>query len=675
MRRVHLERPFTGGMVTDQPSYALGPQQTPFAQDLLSPSDLAVQRKGWTYNGTVADSATDLLGVWRAKFVLADVTRTMTTDASKIYVHNAAGAATKIEDWASCIPRAMYRDELLFCVQDGQTPMIRYSGAAVESDSIAAGQWITKSGEFNATSGTYSSDVAPGWYLRYAEVAPYFLRLLEKVSTTSVVLEDVQWAFTNTGSGSFTVQATALTSPCVSVYNASTMSLNGATGVVTGNGTKWDTGAWGAVDALQDAFLFLVDGSDLWQFRNILSVTDDDTLAVPITGGNSTDLSYHVMRACPFKDVAAHKGSLWGTGVAQYPDRVYYSPQGWNPSFPPGYVLPHDPDTTNFSANANDFFLETIDVPSPFDGDGNVAILESPNPLLVLKRHSVYGIYGEYPTVSSALIADGAGCIDIRSAWSFEFGQVWAGENGIFMYVNGQVIDLTDGRINREWRALTASFDYGTSDYCAIGEAYGHLIVSITTSGGATKRSYAYDLRDGAWMSRFTNHDARYFFSSKVPGEAEKLLWVGASGAQGRIQDSAPVLNLTGIAKDADGDSPRMQAWTGSNFAGGIENLDRIVDLQVHANVLDAGVAGATSMAVSVVSGGGIGNPADSTKTLTAISSDTADRVDRHNRKVARIGRLHQVRLDVSTLGTNTAATKVEVAQISASIRDSRVRA
>jgi hypothetical protein len=674
MRRVHLERPFTAGMNTELPAHAIGPQNSAFAQDLLSPNDVAVQRHGWAYDGSVADSATNLKGVYRAKFVLADVTRTITTDVNKVYLHNSAGSGTKLEDWAETIPRAVYRDELLLCAQDGQTPMLRYSGAAVESDGIAAGTTIIDSGEFNATSGTYSADVAPGWYLVYSEIAPYCLRVAEKVSTTSIVLEDVKWGQTLAGTGAFTVQATGLTTPCVSVYNASTMSMNGGTGVVTGNGTKWDTGDWGAVDPLQDAIMLQVDGSASYFIRNVISVTDDDTLTVLAGGTNSTDLPYSILRSCPFKDVAAHKGSLWGTGVAQFPDRVYYSPQGWNPSIPPGFTVPHDPIFGNSSENANDFLLEFIDVPSPFDGDGNVAILESPNPLLVLKRHSVYGVYGEYPTVASSLIADGAGCIDIRSAWSFDFGSVWAGENGIFAYINGQVVDLTDGKINREWRQLTDGFDFGTSDYCSIGEVSGHLIVSLVTDGGTTNRGYIYDLRDGAWMSRITNHKSRYFFSSKVPGEVEKLLWVGDND-QGRVMNSAGAINLTGLAKDGDGDSPRLQAWTGTNLTGGIENLDRVIDLQVHANVLDAGAAGATKMDVSVVSGGGIGNPADSTKTLTAINSDTVDRIDRHTRKVARKGRLHQVRLDVSTLGTNTAATKVEIDQISASIRDSRVRA
>lgn len=661
-------------MVTDLAAYNIGPQNSAFAQDLISPSDVATQRKGWAYDGTTADAAVNLKGIWRAEFILADVTRTLTASDSVVYIHNPSAGGTSVATSLSgpYLPRAMYRDELFLCAQDGHQPVLRYSGAGAASDAFTAGQTVDDTAQFTATSGTFSSDVAPGWYLVYGEIAPFYIRVLEKTSTTSITLEGVRWT-SSSASGAGVVQATGLTTPCVSVYNASTISA-ASDPTVEGAGTKWSTGDWGSVVAGEDALLPIDPDTGNAAIIAIDSVTDDDTLEAGSTLLLVAGTTYHIMRPAPFRDVAAHKGSFWGTGVAQYPDRVYYSPQGWNPSFPPGLIEPVDPRSATFGNPSGDYFLEFIDVPSPFDGDGNVAILESPNPLLVLKRHAVYGVYGEYPTVASALIADGAGCIDIRSAWSFEFGQVWAGETGIFAYINGQVVDLTDGRINREWRALTADFDFGTSDYCTIGEVYGHLIVHITTGGGTTHRTYAYDLRDGAWMSRLTNHKSRYFFSAKVPGEAEKLLWVGDDD-QGRVMNSEPAVSLTGIAKDGDGTSPRLQAWTGTGIAGGIDNLSRVVDLQVSANVVDAGAAGSTQMAVSVVSGGGIGNPADSTKTLADIDSDTADRIDRHNRKVAREGRFHQVRLDVDTLGTNTSATKVEIAQISASIRDSRVRA
>jgi hypothetical protein len=271
------------------------------------------------------------------------------------------------------------------------------------------------------------------------------------------------------------------------------------------------------------------------------------------------------------------------------------------------------------------------------------------------------------------MIADGIGCIDIRSAQSFDEGQFWAGEGGIYWYVNQTVVDLTAGKINREWRALTRDFDYGTSDYCSIGLASGHLIVHITTAGGTTQRTYLCDLRDQSWQSRLSNVTPRYMFSSRINGEAEKLL-ATPSDLQGRVVDLAPMLNGAGTAKDDAGSAPRLQAYTSSAIAqaNGIDGWTRMVDLDVHANVYDAGAAGSTQLDVSVVSGGGIGNEADSTKTLTSIDSDTVDRIDRHPYRVARPGRFHQVRFAVDPLGTDTAATKVEIHQLSARFRNGR---
>jgi hypothetical protein len=100
-----------------------------------------------------------------------------------------------------------------------------------------------------------------------------------------------------------------------------------------------------------------------------------------------------------------------------------------------------------------------------------------------------------------------------------------------------------------------------------------------------------------------------------------------------------------------------------------------MIDLAVHANVYDAGAAGSTSMAVSVVSQDALTDSATGTKTLSDIDSDTSDRLDRHYfRSVNRRGRRHQVRLEVDTLGTDTAATKVEIHEIDVSFRDTRSR-
>ena len=198
-------------------------------------------------------------------------------------------------------------------------------------------------------------------------------------------------------------------------------------------------------------------------------------------------------------------------------------------------------------------------------------------------------------------------------------------------------------------------------------------MVSIRTNNGGTERTYLCDLRDQSWQSRITNVNMRAAFTSRIAGEKEACYWV-SDDRQGRVMDFAPALDGSGTADDDAGTAPRLKAHTTSALAqsGGIDGLTRLIDLHVHANVVDAGAAASTQLEVSVVSGGGIANTADSTKTLDTINSDTVDRIDRHTRRVAREGRFHQVQFEVDTLGTDTNATKVEIHQINADIRRMR---
>lgn len=674
LSRVTLDRPFTAGMVTDLPAHKLGPQNSVFAQDLIAPNGVAVQRHGWSYDGTTADVAANLTAVYRNKFLLADVTRTLTGGPTGIlYIHNSAAAGTQLGNSPSVqrLPRCVYQDQLIWCAQDGTTPLVRYSGAPTQTIT-STGSFATTANRATETGGTFASTPSSGYFFRGVFDGSAEIRIIEGTSTSSVTLENVLFTtVVNTGGAS--ADAIGRTACCVNVYSAGTLTSTSST--ATGLGTKWSTFGV-ATGSFNDNILIMPPGADaaIGSVNGTVTETSLGGNFTPITTATSTP--YAVLRACPFTDAEAHKGSFWGTGVAQYPNRVYVGPPGWDLASPPGFEYPWDPHNSNTSSNANDFLMDYVDVPSPYDGDVNVAILSSPNPLLVLKRKSVHGVFGSWPTFSQDKIADGVGCIDIRSAISGPNGQFWAGEDDIYAYVAGQIVPLTEGRISREWKSLTADFSFTSTDYCAIGENNGHLFVSLVTGGGATSRCYVFDMRAQAWMSRFTNHKARYFFSSSVDGESNELYWVGDND-QGRVMKSSGCIDLTGVAKDGDGDSPRLQAWTpeGLDGTGSLDDETRMLDLSVVHNVYDAGAAGSTVLATSVVSGASLTDNASATKTLDDINSDTTDRVDRTRfREVNSKGRIQQVRFDADTLGTNSAATKVEIHELSATFRNRRSR-
>jgi hypothetical protein len=199
--------------------------------------------------------------------------------------------------------------------------------------------------------------------------------------------------------------------------------------------------------------------------------------------------------------------------------------------------------------------------------------------------------------------------------------------------------------------------------------------VDITTDSGATSKTWLCDLRDRSWQSDISNSNARGSFTSRIPGEKEKALWV-SDDRQGRVMDFAPALDGSGTAKDDAGTGPRLQFRTGTGIgrASGIEGLTRLVDLNVEANVYDEGAAAATVLSMSTVHKGGSSNEASATKTLDAIDSDAVDDINRKHYRIGRRGRLHQVVGEVTTLGSDTGNTKVEVHQITANFRDCRGR-
>jgi hypothetical protein len=681
VRRTIVMTPGLDGLNTDDPGHLVGIHQARAAQDAVRRRGLLANLRGWAYDGSVADVADDLVSVFRGQFTLADVTRTITTDDDGgVFIHNPAGAGTSIVvGGVEYLARAMYGDQLWLLAQDGVSPAILYSGAAFGAALGYTGTITLAAGEAS-TAGSLVLDQDPGRgsYCTLRRATSDFNvhmwhRVLES-SVNSVTLEDV---LAGSGGGGLVAGGATMFMgfgfpfPCIPIHDAGTVTVDPS---VHGVGTKWtQVGFVTATEEGPDAILVKPPDSNALLYE-IFSVTDDDDLlqrggnGVAVTAGST----YEVLRRCPVTDMTPHRGSAAMTGNNAHPNTVYISPQGWNPSLPPGYVPPFDPYSDWESDDPNVWKLFPIEVPTPDHGDPNVGLLSRPDGLRVLKRGEVHSIAGDYPQFAQGLYAAGAGCIDRRSIVNLLAGGFWAGEDGIYRdAAPGSLDDITEyrrrsGGINRDWRALTADFDYGGSDFCTIGEADGRVVVSMTTNGGTDHAALAWDVRDEAWSCELTHHRARYFFPSKVPGEPEKLLWVGPD-YQGRVIDSAPALNGTGLARNGDGTSPtfRYESGEGLGQAAGIEGEVLVGDLNVHANVYDASST-ATTLTPSVFHAGGLRAPAaGETKALDAIAADSSDLIDRHERRVNRSGRLVQVILegDVSG-GTNTAATKIEVSEI-----------
>lgn len=734
MRQMIVARPFAGGYRSDVPDYALNPNECAYAQDLIYPFGIAQQRWGWTYDGTTADVAANLAGVDRSRYPVADSTVTTTSDsAGAVYIHNAAASGTAI--WTNpssvsttWIPRCMYNGEVIYCAQDGVTPLLRYAGAplsyaAAAPTGLGSGNWSIAAGssEITITSNTFPAGITKGTFASLTSVTPpspaYVLDLpmltvgvLSRNSNTSITVGGIRNAGASSisaglGSGtsaSLTLSPVGAAWPGVEVWDTGIASSS--TGVWSLAGA--DIGSAGiktpftALNPMADALLVInpTPGgphfmSTIFSFAPGSSPQTIDTLAAPIS--STSNAQYKVMRRLPFKDAAVHKNSLWGTGVKQYPNRVYVGPPLWNIGLPPGAVEPLDISTRGQFADLDEYLLQPVDVPSRYDSDPVVALLPTPGPLLVLKGASVYGIYGTYPSYEQTLLTTGAGCVDLRSAISVDGIAYWAGRDGIYMYSGGQIQPLTRGRIEREWQALMRG--YGSSSSVSAAVVAGHLIVSAvglsnTATGEAkigpdssnpTDRTFIYDMKAQQWTSRISNARIRNMSSVRVPGEVPSILGV-SDDRQGRVIDLTPTITGTKCTNrasqtladadptDAAGTGPRMQAWSSSSMGGanGIEGETRMLDLVIHTNLYDSAGTPTATLAVSTAHGESLDENPTAVVTQASITGDNVDRVDRNKRRINRSGRLHQVRVDMST--TSSTTKKTQIPQIVASLRDNR---
>jgi len=713
VRRLSIPRPFSGGYKTDVPDYALALPDAAYAQDMVAPLGIARQRWGWQsvgpdFTGTVVSSA-------RSTYAVPNTT-VLTASRSDGEIRAASGASfvtlypniySRSTVW---LPRCVYNGEMIFCAQDGLSPLIRYAGVETYTDTQNNSVSMTlNAGSMMFTSGA-SLPAAKGSFLTirplnssggFSKNPSISTRIIETNGTTTFTVDSIRNKTTNNSTGNAVARVSpfGFAFPSVVVYEVGKVtSISG--GTVNFEGTK-----------LTDAVLFddppspdalLVENTTVGNPHEIcdITATNSDTQLTTSVGLSSfTNAAFKILRRCPFKDAAVHRGSLWGTGVKQYPNRVYVFIPTKDIGLPPAAEKPYDATLQAGYSSVNvqgftrvsDYLAGAYDVPSQYDSTPVVAILSSPGPLLALKTDSVYGLYGTYdstnPTsIEVTRISDGSGCIDLRSAITVESVPHWAGDDGIFSYRNGQIVNLTDGRIQREWQGLMSGYVAGTSWVATgmVGTSY--LVVSCggldaTKTGGAkngpdtsnpTGRTLVYDLRLNIWLGRASNFNPVHMWSATDEDGGVALLAVN-SGFN-KVIDFAPALTGTsGTPADANSTYPSFTAWSSASLAQaeGVEGDTRFCDAVFHTNLYDSSSSITPSQFdISIVSGGSLDVSATDSKTLAPIAADTYDRVDRFKRMVNRTGRLHQIRMTMSS--TNASSSKSDVPEIVMSFRDSR---
>ena len=667
-----IPRPFTDGYVPDLPVEMLGPKMAARLDEAMFPRGVTERRRGWTYDGTTADVAAVVNQSFaRVNFQRAVVTRNLVTTAvssgSNLYIHNPAGAGTLIVDADAglfsgtsspvFLPRCVYRDELIFCAQNGLAPLVRYAGLSATgfvtpaTAAIAAGE-----SRFTWAATGLTADFSGGGFLNSflqdnAGVIPLGPRiwcriLLAKNTALSVTVEGMR------ASAAYTIAALGVAmfgfaSACVPVYVAGTFTASGST--ITGQGTAWNTSPQnvfpdaGGTGFNGDGFLEIQPSTASSYLSAITNVSADTTLTTPVARpAVATPSPYAIVRRMPFKDATAFRGCLFGCGVYGRDSTLWYTPPGADISYYPKQWAGanYDPSVALTSTNPRvDFQMEFVEVPSYYDSDPLVALLATRATLFVVKRGSVYSVTGDYPTFRIDKVADDAGCLDIRSAITDEYGVFWAGDSGVWTVRDGTPYNLCGAAdrpgIITEWRNLlkegVAGPVQGSTSWISCGIGEGHLIVSVRTAS-ATERCYVYDLKHGVWCGKFTNTLPRHMWSSRIPGEADKLygvqdLDIGRAVELSSIfRSPAAGASGAGLGVDGDGVAPLLVAHTGSRvfFPQSESNEGRLTDLKLTVKAYDTATP-STTITPTIVHGDGYDATVDTTTALAGFDADTTN--------------------------------------------------
>lgn len=708
MRRISIPRPFSGGYRTEVPDYAINLNEASYSIDMTTPVGIARQRWGWSY---VDDEVVglDIAGVARASFAVSGNTYTVASVASngRIYKTNSGAPGTVV--WSNpdsvsthWLPRCVYNGELIFCAQDGKTPLLRYGGSSTstrtsQSSTLALGvgsMTFTTGSTFSASKGSFVSvqGFASGAFSKNPAMSA---RIIETNGTTSFTVDSLRNKTTTAASITTTAEVGPIgyAYPAVAINESGKVTTSGTT--ATFEGTNWTSSNVSDKWPRGDSVLVInpTIGSP-HEISDVASVDSTTQLTVRTGLSSFSNAQYKLLRRCPFKDATVHRGSLWGTGVDEYPSRVYVFIPTKDIGLPPTAEKPFDPTLQAGYASANvtgftrtsDFLAGAYDVPGPYDSTPVVAVLSSAGPLLALKSDAVFAMYGTYDSTNPSSIevtriSDGSGCVDLRSAVTVKSIPYWAGRDGIYMY-RGSIADITEGKIKQEWQSLMLGYVQGTS-YVSCGVvADTYLVVSAggldnTKTGDAklgpdtsnpSDRTFVFDIKAGVWLGRMSNAKFKQMWTVGVEDGANALLATHATYST-RVIDVLPAF-FGGSVSDADGSVPSFTAWSSAALgqAEGVEGETRLCDAIFHTNLLDSSPA-SSAFSVSVVSGGQLNDQATTTKALSPIYADTVDRVDRSKRVVNRSGRLHQIRVSLTAASTNLNS---EIPEMLMSFRDSR---
>lgn len=662
-----IQRPFSKGMVTDIPSWELDEQQSPNMQDIIFSGGIATYRgspaplTSSAINGAVSTSiyAGSLPNI--SLNVPPHLIGTCLANNVGLYNFSAPGwmwvnPPNSYTTTSIGLVREIFNGEALICWQDGTSPINRFSAnasfstglntLAATAGTIASGNGITTDyvTDIQGAGSNFLSSCKAGSYITIFN-GQYGITTVRVLSVASDGSMSVDMPVNFTSSSYFSNYLGQIAQQTV-VTDIGVATLTNGSTAMSGLGTAWAGIAPLNGQVLPNDSVFGTSASTAF-FDFVNSVTNSSTITLKLNyaGTTQTQGKYLITRGAVGTEAREHRGVLFMTGVQWAPNRLYYTLFGATPDGQIANTLSNGWNglysTSTDIGHAS--LLQYIPVPSDRSEGSIVALLSSPSPLLILRNDSCYGLFGDVPNQDIRLIADGAGCVDIRSAISNEWGQFWAGYEGIYWYTGGKVVDITQGSRNREWRDLMSNylqkadvithFNMNSSVCCGYADHY--LLVSVHNHVNSfnVSQTWVYDLQKKVWCGNFSGIDPQYYttywpktqISQSTP---QTMYYVPGDFQTNAINDNKTFYQDNGMMRDNTSQGTGNYPGT---FIGDIpESLDGDFDATDLTKIIEnkisyelSGGDGSTVVAVqSAVDGSALGTD----YTLPTVSTQTEAR-------------------------------------------------
>ena len=675
---LRVDAPFTGGVVTDTPPGRLRADQTPYAENMVVSEGVAVERGGWTYVGEddpVTASTGALSSCIAVRFEGRDEHDLMvSTDDGMVGVATDGANGRVFADAAGTVyyPRAVYKGEVIWCPQDGVSP-IRRTVDCTSTVTTGTGTFDIAQGEtrVEGTSTNFDPHVPVGSY-----IASGLYRVVARQSDTQLAISEEPDTLNTTGRPT-DPQTYGVIGLKTLVTDKGVATHSAASSTFTGVGTAWASETPGNGEpAVGDWFAEGNMVPALVRFPQVTAVGGDTSITTTAnTTGAFTETPYAILRNAVGREACSHRNTLYIAGVKWAEDRLYHLPldAGLGAIFNPGY--------SNVTEVLDSAQLNYVDIPSRGQ---IVALTSSREALYVHKTDSLHRVTGEWPALNVQKVAD-YGTREIRAALSVDEGVFFAGTEGVFALRGDSLDNLCEERGRRGGRLSEWRQQITRSTRCVVGVVRGHLYIS---TGNATRECWVYDIRNDRWCGNFTSESgavsgiegATYMDSARdvildpvlEDVGRDRLLMVTDSTTTLRIGDVSTTIpdNPGGGVEVDDENLGRFRADTPTNIAGAIARQKRVAGVKV-GYVL----AGDDAMTLDVDSN--VDEAATSALEVELPSGDAYDvetvRIPPTTGYIGRLGRSFQ--LSFRRSASPTASSRVAVHFLELVVGERRPRA